>query len=335
MQADQNKTQKLKGVLTFIKWGFIAWTLVLSILFIALTSEVEASQSSFAKLNKGKKTEFSYKWNTNGANYSLVFELDNKVLSSTPNSPANYNEKLLNDYVYSEVLRVASQFDPSRAKVDIQRNHQGLSFNVRSRQNSYANEILTKLKNTHADAQQRYWDKSFITSYVTPNGQIGIRHDHARYTRLSVPALKPIVDGIKQMQINPQDSREFISILMSWIQSIPYSRLENRIYSNGAGFVAPRDLLQYNRGDCDSKSTLMAAILKAYSPNINLKMVYLPEHALLALAMPAKPKESTIVYKGTQYVLLEPTGPAQYEIGEVADSTNLSIINRQYDLTDL
>ncbi len=335
MKTKHNKENKLREVLKYIRWGFIAWTLILFTLFIALTTEASAKQLSFSKLNKGKTTQFSYTWQNEGAHYSLVFELNNQALLNTPDSPANYNESLLQDYVYSEVLRVASQVDPSRAKVNIKREPQGLSFNVKSRQNNYANEIMMKLKSTHANAQQRYWDKAFITSYSAPNGQTGIRHDHARYTKLSASALKPIIKSIKQMQVNPNDSREFISILMSWIQTIPYSRLENRLYLNGAGFVAPRDLLYSNQGDCDSKSTLMAAVLKAYSQTINLQMVYLPEHALLALAMPAKPSESTIIHNGIQFVLLEPTGPAQYKIGEVAESTNLAILNRQYDLTPL
>ncbi len=335
MSEKSNKLKNLAYLAISPKWYFMILAFTLITLSISFSAQLHAKQLSYKKFNAGSDTTFSYQWRNKDTEYKLKFDLNNGELANMPNSPANYNEKLLQDFIYSEVMRIASEVDPTRADVDITRNHDGISFSVRSRQNNYAQQVLKKLKQTHKDAQQRYWERSFIASYTSPTGQLGIRHDHARYSDLSRKALLPIVDAIKAMQINNRDTREFIGILLSWVQSIPYSRLENRLYSNGAGFVSPRDLLVYNQGDCDSKATLMAAILKAYSDYIDVKMVYLPDHALLALAMPAKPKETTVVHNGTQYVLLEPTGPAQYTIGEVADSTNLALLNRQYDLTQL
>jgi hypothetical protein len=79
----------------------------------------------------------------------------------------------------------------------------------------------------------------------------------------------------------------------------------------------------------------MAALLKAYNPRINVEMVYLRNHALLAVAMPSMPRDQTINKKGIKYVLLEPTGPAQLGIGEVDDDTKMALRNRQFDTTAL
>jgi hypothetical protein len=84
----------------------------------------------------------------------------------------------------------------------------------------------------------------------------------------------------------------------------------------------------------------MAALLRAYNPRVDVQMVYLPEHALLGVDMltlnlRGNENEISLNYDGTSYVLLEPTGPAQFSVGEVANTTKLSIRNRQFDLGSL
>lgn len=301
----------------------------------SLGNFAQAQQSSFSKINRSPNTEFTYQWRHHNNEYQLNFSIDTSILYTMPPSPPNYSQKVFQDKVYLRVMHAASKIDPTLANIDISKNHTGLSFNVRSRQPNQAQLILDKLKIAHDQAQEDYWNDNFFVKYNSATGADGIRHDHAKYTSLSSGSLMPIVEAIKNLQSNPKDAREFIQISLSWIQSIPYNRLEDRLSSNGAGFVSPRDLLIQNQGDCDSKSTLMAALLKAYNPNMDVQMVYLPEHALLAINMRAKPDEMTIKYKGNEYILLEPTGPAQLLLGKVADTTKMSLRNRQFDLASL
>lgn len=309
------------------------------ILLLLITSSLQffayAQQSNFSKASKSLNTEFNYKWRHQDSEYQLSFIIDTATLYAMPPSPPNYSLKVFQEKVYLEVMHAASKIDVKVASIDIKKNSTGLSFNVSSRYPNQAQIVLDELKIVHDKAQEAYWSDNFFIKYSSTSGADIIRHDHAKYTSLSSLSLYPIVEAIKNMQTNPQDMREFIHIALAWIQSIPYSKLEDRLSSNGSGFVSPRDLLIQNQGDCDSKSTLMAALLKAYNQNIDLHMVYLPKHALLAINIRAQDDEMTIRYRGKEYVLLEPTGPAQLSLGKVADTSKRSLQNHQFTLTSL
>ncbi|MGB3726339.1 MAG: hypothetical protein WA981_11275 [Glaciecola sp.] len=302
---------------------------------LTYTGLVSAKQTQFMVKGSGNQTVFSYEWQQQDKNYRLNFSILSTELYAMPGSPAAYRSALLHEYVYKRVMQAAQKIDPTFANINVNKKHDGLSFQVKSRNQNSAQATLRELEQAHEQAQNDYYSEHLFVTYKENSGQRTIRHDHAKYTALSHGALAPVVDAIKAIQQNPNNPREFVSIALSWIQNIPYNTLENRLSSNGAGFASPRDLIMQNKGDCDSKSTLLAAVLKAYNPNIDIQMVYLPEHALLAIGMRKLPKEMTISQKGLNYVLVEPTGPAQFAIGEVADSTKLALRNRQFDMVRL
>lgn len=317
------------------------YLLIVACIALTHSSAINAQQTHFSAARGGVNTNFDYKWRTQEGEYTLSFTLDSRSLYAMPPSPPNYSPQVFQSHVYVQVMQAAKLIDPKLAKIEVKKNNSGLSFNVSSRHGGeQAQQVLDKLKSVHDKAQDDYWTDNYFVKYKAPNGASGIRHDHAKYTANSSEALLPLVDAIKQLQNNPSDAREFIQIALSWIQSIPYNRLEDRLSSNGAGFISPRDLLLQNQGDCDSKSTLMASLLTAYSPRADIQMVYLPEHALLAvdlhsLNLRENANELTLSSNEANYVLLEPTGPAQLHMGEVAPSTKLSLRNRQFNLASM
>lgn len=304
-------------------------------LCLMVTCPAYAQQTYFNKTSSGLNTNFSYTFKHLDAEYSIAFAIETATLYAMPPSPATYNKKVFQENVYVRVLETARGIDPKTANINVRKSHSGLSFSVSSRVPNKAQNVLDTLTLAHQQAQDNYWADHYFVKYASPTGASGIRHDHAKYTRNSTASLVPVVEAIKDLQNNPYDPREFVTIALGWIQSIPYNRLEDRLSSNGAGFISPRDLLLQNQGDCDSKSTLMAALLSAYNKNINVQMVYLPEHALLAVDMPNFDDEMTLQYQNKDYVLLEPTGPAQLAIGEVADTTKRLLRNRQFDLASM
>lgn len=310
-------------------------TVVACVLLVSVCLNAHAQQSIFRAIPNTQETRFSYEWKQQDRSYNLQFNIPNAALLSMPDSPSTYNKRVFQEAVYSQVMQEAKRIDPRLGRINIDKNSNGLSFRVQSKQSGAAQKILNKLSAVHEQAQKDYYTNNFFIQYQTPARENGIRHDHAKYTELSSLSLRPIVEAIKAIQQQPTNPREFVEIALTWIQSIPYDKLENRLSSNGSGFMSPRDLLLQNKGDCDSKSTLMAALLRAYNPRIDLQMVYLDNHALLGVAMRAMPKDQTVNKNGSRFVLLEPTGPAQLKIGEVADTTKMAIRNRQFDLAAL
>ncbi|MDP5040425.1 MAG: hypothetical protein NWQ26_06095, partial [Paraglaciecola sp.] len=126
------------------------------------------------------------------------------------------------------------------------------------------------------------------------------------------------------------ESRIYVNLLLSWVQSIPYNELEDRMSSNGAGFLPPLALIRENIGDCDSKSVLTAGLIRSLLPEIKLVMVYLPQHALLGISLPHRSNEQTFNFGGSDYLLMEPTGPALMPLGTVAASSERAINSRLF-----
>ncbi|MCI2285671.1 hypothetical protein L3081_22700 [Colwellia sp. MSW7] len=124
--------------------------------------------------------------------------------------------------------------------------------------------------------------------------------------------------------------RKVTDYVLSFVQNIPYATLESRVTSSGTGFNSPAKLLWENQGDCDSKVTLTATILRALMPRIPMVMIFIDQHAFIGIATPATTGEMTIEYQGVNYLLGEPTGPGLYKLGKLAPESELAINQGRY-----
>jgi hypothetical protein len=311
---------------------YSALLMTITALILLLPAITYAEQTVFKRNIANAEQTFSYQWRSQEQEYQLDFAIPLSEFSDMPSTQAAFSNAIMQRHIEVALLKYAKTVDPREGRVQIKRKSQGLEYGVRSSNADQSQSIMTQLKTLSTDARSAYLEQHFYTNYRSPLGIEAIKHDHQKYAQQSSTALIKVVEAIKAQQQNQYDAREFIKIALSWMQSIPYDVLESRASSNGAGFVSPKDLLLQNQGDCDSKATLLAALMRAYSAGVQQKMVLLDNHALLAVAIPAGPTDKTIVDNGIEYVLLEATGPAYFNIGEVSDSTWLSIRNRQYTL---
>jgi hypothetical protein len=70
-------------------------------------------------------------------------------------------------------------------------------------------------------------------------------------------------------------------------------------------------------------------------PEVKMSMVYLPNHALLAIVLPFRTNEQTIDIDGMDYLLMEPTGPAKIPLGEIANRSASDIAGSMYSLEEV
>lgn len=161
-----------------------------------------------------------------------------------------------------------------------------------------------------------------ITAYLARHGYIEtydthIMPNHPRIAARYAPALAPVTQAVLGQTVG-METRARINWLLGWLQTIPYNTLQNRTTSNGAGFQTPYGLFLGNKGDCDTKSVALAALLRGLYPTLKLAMIYTPGHAFIGVGLPQGPHDFALNLKGTVYVLAEPTGPRQLALGEVA-----------------
>ena len=86
------------------------------------------------------------------------------------------------------------------------------------------------------------------------------------------------------------------------------------------GILPPLKSLVLGWGDCDTKTGLLASILSNWD-QIRMVGIAVPGHYLMGILRSPNKGDWFIEYKGLQYVLIEPAGPAWLEPGSIGDDT--------------
>ena len=142
--------------------------------------------------------------------------------------------------------------------------------------------------------------------------------DHARVIAERAEAVAPAAAALREGM--PSD-RAFIERALAFAQSIPYQKGKR---GTDSGFQRPLALLRRNRGDCDGKSALFLAMVRAELPDVPLAMVYVEGHALTGVGVTAEKGDRTFTSDGVEYVYAEPVGPAAYPLGQTAPANKKS-----------
>ena len=159
------------------------------------------------------------------------------------------------------------------------------------------------------DAARLRWMQDHRVMEVVPGA---LSYDHARIVAERADAIAPLAAALRA---GTSSKREFVARALAFTQAIPYQKGRR---GADAGFQHPLALVARNKGDCDGKSALFLALVRAELPSLPLAMVYVPGHALVGVGLPPKPGDRTFQHRGTEYVYAEPVGPAAHPLGSPA-----------------
>ena len=142
--------------------------------------------------------------------------------------------------------------------------------------------------------------------------------DYKRIAGIEAAELDSVVPPLRAW-VRGLDLRAGLERLLLFTQSIPYDPLRDR--TDSAGFLPPLQLLAENRGDCDSKSVLFAALAHRLYPDLSIGMALIPGHAYLLLGLSSGPGDTLIDWSGRGWVVAEPVGPALTGLGQLSDQS--------------
>ncbi|QHJ12825.1 hypothetical protein FX988_03083 [Paraglaciecola mesophila] len=309
--------------------GVLANLLPLSLAIMTPLHFAHSEQISFKKASLENDIQLSYKWRDQAnENHQISFILPVEQLK-TRHHKRFVPEQVIR-YQQIAMLKERNKIDAKDARIEIIRIGGSLQLSVRSRSEEQVKKYQKQLLQAKDDAFKQYLADNYYTQFSNYLGQEGIKPDHLRYIKENQSILKPFAEAMYAEASESPDIRAFLNLLLSWLQSIPYDDLESRVSSNGAGFSPPLTLLSNNQGDCDSKSVLMASVIRALFPHIELVMLYLPNHALLGIAISPQKDEESMLINSEEYLLMEPTGPALFSLNQVAPSSQRFLDTRMY-----
>lgn len=293
-----------------------------------------AQQSVFNKSKQNNQVFFDYSWSDHqGLTRDIKFALPLRQLNKQTHK--KFIPELAQQYVYIELHKAARKIDPREARVQIQHRGQDIHIQVTSRSNNLLDKWQRSMNQSQEKALDQYLEDNYYSHFRSHLGQEAIKPDHLRYISENQANLLPIAQAVYDKLPTNSETRSYVNLVLSWVQSIPYNELKNRVTSNGAGYLPPLSVVANNQGDCDSKTVLMASLIRSLLPDVKMTMVFLPNHALLGIVLPFRTSETTIDINGLDYLLMEPTGPAKIPLGEVADSTARDLAGNMYSLEEV
>ena len=271
---------------------------------------------------------FDYTWHDHSQQQrNLSFQVPAKSLFNSFRKYRPYQPERANRELRHQLTQYARQQGWSNIEIVLQQRERVLEIQQRNDRGGGAR--LREMKSKRDEFFADYLAENYYNKLTDSLGRTGVKPDHVAIAKASEDIVKPLARAFQQ-NLGDNTQREYLARILSFMQSMPYEELTDRLTSNGAGFNPPARLLLENSGDCDSKTTLMGSLLQQIMPDVPVYIVYVPNHALLAVRMTRRNDERTASIDGQDLLLVEPTGPARLAIGELAPSTARYIDSRQY-----
>lgn len=304
-----------------------------TLLTIFLSFAPHAMQTGFSKTEQADSVLISYKWMNDQQPQELSFSLAKESVTKELQGQKSYKPAIALRYVYVNMMKHAQTIDPKEARVDIRQQGKNIQVKVTSRSQHMIDKWQQLMNEKQEQAFEQYLQDNHFSMYENHIGQSGVIPDHIRYIAENRNIVLPVAQALYEQLLEGSDTRDYLNLLLTWVQSIPYDTLEDRMVSNGSGFFTPVEVLMNNLGDCDSKATLTASLLRSLLPNLSMVLVYLPDHAMLAVNLGQRADEHNIMVGGVPHVLLDPTGPAQIKLGKISEKSTQAIANGLYSVS--
>jgi len=305
--------------------NLLAW-----LFFLTYSHMSYATQVEFTKVPNQENFVFNYQWHDHHNNLQHIsFSLPKAKVFNRYRDFGVYQAKSAREYVYKALLKHFNKNPVSGAILSFEEEASYFHVNIKSRDKKLVDSLNQNIKVLENQFNQEYLEKKYYHQFVTHDQINAIKPHHARIANESVPdfkELKPII--LEKASI--KNIRKVSNYVLAFIQNIPYSTLESRLTSSGVGFSPPLKLLWENKGDCDSKMTLTASILRSLMPRIKMALVYIENHALIGINVNPTDDDVTVEHQGITYVLAEPTGPALLPLGKIAEDSEQAIYSGHY-----
>ena len=325
-----------KGLSSFRGSGLVC-ICFLTTLFTPASNALQ--QTLFERHDSHPLISLNYQWReAAGQNRNLSVELDKDSFLSSLKRFRNYDPKRANRELFKRLHRYIRQQNYRGVEVDLGPREQHINVSVRNgfnrQQQAEYQQQAQRVRDYYKQQWTDYLSANFYQQLTLPLGEHGIIPDAVAIAKSQRPLFKPVIDQIGQT-LRDNSRRSYANFIAQFIQAIPYTTLEDGINSRGDGFIPPNQVLFYNQGDCDSKASLMAALLHPIIPQAKMAIIYLPGHALFAVNMASEKGDSMIRHDGSEMVLVEVAGPAMMSAGTISQQSQFYIDSGQYSVISL
>jgi hypothetical protein len=302
------------GLATCVGW----WRLALAGAGVCLalacgSPAADAQQKAFSQRQVGARVHFTYAYkDAGGKPQNLAFDLSAAEVESAMELFRDYSIPHLYGYIEQALAAEAKR---AGVALRVTRVGDGTSFQIFADTAAKRDAFAARMDDLIETARQE-WLRKHARRAVGSS----IHIDYPAATKRYVRILQPVVQALSA-QAPAADERTRVSRALNFVQSIPYDDLTDARTTGGIEFAPPPAMFKLNRGDCDSKTVALAAILRTLTPARRLLFVTFPQHVALAIDLQVQEGDAAVTYDGRTWLLMEPTGPAVVAPGEIAPTT--------------
>jgi hypothetical protein len=300
---------------------------VLAVVACAPAYAQNARGNGFQTAARGGWQEYAYSYSSRtGELQRLFFRLSAEDIARGGAEFRDWDDLAAQSAAVQAVQVKARELETPNLKAEITPVNNGMNIRLLGRNmpagSAQLEELRQVLDQAYTTSIQAYAKQNYYRATMESANRATIQPDHpaiaARYTKAMAPVAKAILEQVPGASESP---RAFINAALTWLQSIPYDTLQNRSTSNGAGFQTPYGLIGANLGDCDTKATALAALIRAAYPTLPLAIVYVPEHAFLGIGLPQSKTDFALRTEQGTFILADATGPGLTPLGYIDPRT--------------
>ncbi|PKM17640.1 MAG: hypothetical protein CVV11_16105 [Gammaproteobacteria bacterium HGW-Gammaproteobacteria-15] len=285
--------------------------------FLLLPPLLAADTLRFSLQQDDGQAHFNYHFSAAGQAQQLNFSIAQTTLSNHFRQFRRFQTNVLQQYLWRDLQMHMTQYP--NVRLLRQPDSNALRYQIVSADQTLLPQLQHELSQLTAERSQFYLQQAYYYQLSLPWSGPAIVPDHQRLMQDSLNDLLPVARALHDKLVNTA-SRDSVAYISSWLQQLPYQDLSDRQNSTGNTFSPPLRVLQENRGDCDSKTVLLAALLRMLLPDVKLAIVYLPQHAMLAVQLPVGAMDEKVTIEGKEYLLIDPTGPALSAPGQISQN---------------
>lgn len=288
-------------------------------IFLINFTNAHAAQVSFKRdLNNGV-VRYNYVWkNMLGETFNTNFGLYADDIKTSLSEFKKFDEAELKSFSKSKLYEFIKYNTPQGMHASFDPISEQVTFKSKVSRGKLNQRRIDKFMERLEEKQQiittEYFEERFY-NYNPKNNSV--RPAHGIIAKRYITAMRPVAQALA-LEVRGKSSREITNHVLNFIQSIPYDTLEDVRTTNGAGFQTPYGVLHENKGDCDSKSVMFAAIMRNLYPYARIVVVYVPGHALVGFDYQKGKGDYAIQVDGSTFVLAEPVGPQKKKLGQVS-----------------
>ena len=287
---------------------------------LALSSAM-AQQTRFDSEAGATSTKFDYEWIDHlGIAHEVTFELDNSDIERDLAIPLDIEWAKMDAFVSKELYAWADT-QPDIA-LELKTNDTGrmclTSIAEKSRLSSAFDEAWDQMHQA-----EDLWAQN--NGYIREDGNFFLE-DHAKLSAEYAPRLVAVATALASEGDTPRD---FALRALGFLQNIPY---DARSLGRDIGYRRPFAALAQNRADCDSKSVVMLALMRAAYPDLGVAVVNIPGHTFVALELEPGQSDITVDWQGKSWVTADPVGPFVDDLGSLSKRTTRMIKRGRHDV---